>query len=116
WTWAAHVDAQQRQPGRDRKADRLRLQNDTRPRRRRHAERTAKGRTERSTDSGDLVFRLERANAKALVLGKLLEDRRRRRDRIRAEEQRQVGQLRRREQPPRERRVAGDLAVGPRRQ
>ena len=46
-------------------------------------------RAERGAHGGDLVLGLERADAEVLVAGELLEDRRRRRDRVRAEEERQ---------------------------
>ena len=80
------------------------------------AERAAERRAERRACSCDLVLGLERPHAELLVARELLEDRRGRRDRIRAEEERQPRQLRRRDQPVRERLVAGDVAVDPRRE
>ena len=72
----------------------------------RRADRRARGR--------DLVLRLERAHAELLVARELLEDRARRRDRVRAEEERQLRQLRRGDEAERERLVAGDVPVRPR--
>src|SRR5690348_17996969 len=46
---------------------------------------------------------LEGADAEMLVAGQLFEDRARGRDRVRAEEERQPGQARRRDEPERER-------------
>ena len=67
---------------------------------------------ERGADAGDLVLGLERAHAEPLVLAELVQDVRRRRDRVRAEEQRQLGAPRGGEQPVGQRQVAGDVAVG----
>ena len=66
---------------------------------------------ERRTGGGDLVFRLECAHAEVLVLRQLVEDVRRRRDRVAAEEQRKVRLLRRGHEAPGERSVPGDVRV-----
>ena len=108
---ALDVEDQQRQLERDREPDRLLLQDDSRAGRSADAERAAEARAERRADRGDLVLGLEGANAEVLVPRELLEDRRRGRDRVRAEEERQAAQLRRRDQPVGERLVAGDVAV-----
>ena len=60
------------------------------PARRGDPERAAERRAERRTDGGNLVLGLERADAEVLVAGELLEDPRGRRDRVRAEEERQL--------------------------
>ena len=52
-----------------------------------HAEHTAEAGAERGADRGDLVLCLERPHAEFLVVRELLEDPRRRRDRVRAEEE-----------------------------
>ena len=52
------------------------------PARGRHPEGAAEGRAERRADAGDLVFGLEGAHAELLVLGELVQDVRRRRDRV----------------------------------
>ena len=91
--------------------DHLRLEHDARPGRGRDAERAAERRTERRAAGGDLVLGLERRDAEVLVARELLEDRRRRRDRVGAEEERQAGELRGGDQPVADRRVAGDLPV-----
>ena len=71
-----------------------------------HAERAAERRAERGSRGRDLVLGLERAHAEVLQLRELLEDVGRRRDRVRAEEEREPGELARRDQPVRQRRVA----------
>ena len=86
------------------------------PGRGRDAERAAERGADRGADGGDLVLRLERADAEVLVARELLEDRARRRDRVRAEEERQPRQLRRGDEPERQRLVAGDVAVRARRE
>ena len=75
---ALHVDHQQRQLERHRQPDRLALQRDPGPGRRRHAQRAAERRTQRRTDAGDLVLGLERGHAEGLVLAQLVQDVRRR--------------------------------------
>ena len=94
-----------------REPHRFRLQHDSRPGRRRHAQGSTECRTDRRADGRDLVFGLERPDAEVLVARELLEDRARRRDRVRAEKERQTGQLRGREQPVRQRLVPRDVAV-----
>jgi hypothetical protein len=75
---------------------------------------TTKGRPERRADAGDLVFGLQGPHAEILVLGKLVQDVRRRRDRVRPEKQGQLGQVGRGEKPPGERHIAGHVRVGTR--
>ena len=111
WAGALHVDDHERQLERHAESDRLRLQHDAGAGGRRHAEGAAERRAERGTDGCDLVLRLERAHAERLVARELLEDRRRGRDRVRTEEEIETRELRRGDQAPRQRRVAGDLAV-----
>src|SRR5439155_6939765 len=103
-----------RQLERNPEPDRLRLQHHAGAGRRRDAEPAPERRTQGSADGGDLILGLERAHAERLVAGKLLEYPRGRRDWIRAEEEGQPAQLRRRDQPVRKRLVAGDLPVAPR--
>ena len=86
---ALDVADQERQLEHDREPDGLRLEDDSRSGRGRDAERTAERGSDRSSRRGDLVFRLERADAEVLVAGELLEDGARRRDRVGAEEERQ---------------------------
>ena len=93
--------------------DRLRLQHDSGPGRGADAERTAERRPERRAGGRDLVLGLERPDAEVLVAGELLEDPRGRRDRVGAEEQRQPALASGRDEPERERPVAGDVAVRP---
>ena len=59
----------------------------------------------------DLVFGLERAHAEVLVLRQLVEDVGRRRDRVAAEQHRQVAELPGGDQAPGQRGVAGDVGV-----
>jgi hypothetical protein len=66
-------------------------------------------------DAGDLVLGLERDHAERLVLAQLVQDVAGRGDRVGAEEQRQPGLHRRRDQPVCQGDVAGDVAVGTRR-
>ena len=70
-----------------------------------------RSRTERCADCGDLVLGLEGADAEVLVARELLEHRRRGRDRVRAEKERQAGLHRRGDQPIGERLVSRDVAV-----
>ena len=88
------VEDQERQLERDREADGLGLQHD-RAGRGGDAERAAEGRADRGADCRDLVLGLERDDAELLAPRELLEDRRRRSDGVRAEEERQAGELRR---------------------
>ena len=108
---ALDVEDQQRQLEHDPEPDRLRLEHDPRAGGGGDAERAAERRAERGADGGDLVLGLEGADAEALVPRQLLEDRARGRDRVRAEEEVEPGQLRGGDQPVGERGVAGDLAV-----
>ncbi len=67
-------------------------------------------------DGRDLVLRLERADPEPLVLGQLVQDVGGRGDRVGAEEQRQPGQLGRRDQAVGQGGVAADVPVGAGRQ
>ena len=87
-----------------------RLEADARTARGRDAEVAGERGAERGADAGDLVFGLQRAHAEVLVLRQLVEDVGRRRDRVRAEEQRQLRAAGRRRRAPRQRGVAGDVA------
>src|SRR5581483_2543415 len=87
------------------------LEDDARAGGRRDAERAAERRADRRAGRRDLVLRLEGPDAELLVARELLEDRARRRDRVRAEEERQPGEARRGDETERERLVAGDVAV-----
>ena len=71
----------------------------------------AERRADRGADGGDLVLGLERDDAVLLASGELLQDRRGGRDRVRAEEERQPGELGRGDEAVRERGVPGDLPV-----
>ena len=76
------------------------------------AERAAVGGAERRADRGDLVLGLHGRDAEPLVLAQLVQDVRGRGDRVGAEEDRQLGPHAGGDQAQRERRVAGDVAVG----
>ena len=107
-----HVDDEQRQLECDGEPDRLRLEDDPRPRGGGHAERAAEGSAESCPRRGDLVLGLERAHAEVLQLGELLEDVRRRRDGIGAEEEREPRELAGSDKAVRQRRVSRNLAIG----
>ena len=96
---ALDVEDQERELERDRQPDGLGLEDDARPGRRRDAERAAERGADSGADRGDLVLGLERDDAELLPARKLLEDRRRRRDRVGAEEERQPRELRSGDQP-----------------
>ncbi len=113
---ALDVEHEQRQLEHDPEPDRLLLEHDTGPGGRRDAERASERRAERRAGGRDLVLGLEGADAEGLVSRQLLEDRARRRDRVGPEEEIEPGELRGRDQPVGERRVAGDLPVGAGRQ
>ncbi len=106
-----HVDDDQWQLECHREPDRLRLEHDARPGRGRDTQRAAERSPQRSTRGRDLVFGLERANAEVLHARELLENVRRRRDRVRTQEQRKPGELARSDQPVGQSRVPGDLAI-----
>ncbi len=78
-----------------------------------HRQRAAVRRPDRGADRRDLVLGLERPDAELLVAGQLVEDVRRRRDRIGPVEQVPLGELRRRQEPEPGRLVAGDVPVQP---
>src|SRR5207253_3926605 len=99
-----------------READCLGLEDDSWAGGGRRAERAAERGAERGPNGGDLVLRLERAHAERLVPCQLLEDGRGRRDRVGPEKEIETGEPRRGDEPVRERRVAGDLAIQARRQ
>ena len=66
---------------------------------------------ERHADRGDLVLGLHGADAEVLVLRQFVQDVAGRRDRVRPERDRQLGQLAGGDEAPGERRVAGDAGV-----
>src|SRR5204862_7329590 len=84
--------------------------------RRGHAEVAAEGCSQDGPGGGDLVLGLNGAHAEVLMLGKLVEDVRRRRDRIAGVEERELRALGRRDETPRDRCVSGDVAVAARRE
>ena len=94
------VDDQQRQLEADGQADRLGLEVDARAAGGGDAEVAAEGGAEGGADAGDLVLGLQGAHAEVLVLGQLVEDVGRRRDRVDAEEQRQARPAGRRRRGP----------------
>ena len=108
---ALHVDHQERELEGDGEPDRLALQRDPGAGGGGDAQRAAERRAQRRTDAGDLVFGLEGRDAERLVLAQLVQDVAGRRDRVRAEEHRQPGDLPRGHDPVGDRGVAGDLAV-----
>ena len=107
--WTSTID--QRQLERHRETDRLGLERHARPGRRGHAEHAAVRRPEGGTDAGDLVLGLERHHAEPLVLAELVEDVRRRGDRVRPQEQRDLRALRGGDQAVRQGEVARHVAV-----
>ena len=108
---ALDVDEQQRQLHRHRQRDRLALERHARTRGGGHAEVAGEGGAERHADRCDLVLGLHGADAEVLVLRQLVEDVGRRRDRVRAERDRQLGELAGGDEAPRQRRVARDARV-----
>ena len=108
---ALHVDDQQRQLGHHGQPERLGLQRHARARRAGDAERAAVGGADRGADAADLVLGLEGDDVEVLVLGQLVQDVRRRRDRVAAEHDLDVGQLAGRDDAVRQRGVARDLPV-----
>ena len=95
---ALDVDDDERQLDHDREAHRLGLERDARAGRGGQPERAAVARPDRRADRRDLVLGLERLDAEGLVPGQLVQDVARRRDRVRAVEQRAVGELARGEE------------------
>jgi len=77
------------------------------------AQGAAEGGADRGADAGDLVLGLEGRDTEALVLAQLVQDVGGRGDRVGAQEDRQPGLHATGDQAPREREVAGDVAVGP---
>ena len=77
----------------------------------RHAEMAGERGAERRAGGRDLVLGLERADAEVLVLRQLVEDVGRGRDRVRAQEHRQLRELTGGDHTPRERGVARDVRV-----
>ena len=110
-TAALHVDDDQRQLQVDGQADGLGLEVEAGAAGRRHPERAAEGRAQGGADAGDLVLGLEGADAELLAPAELVEDVRRRRDRIAAQEDVHTGQPGGGDQPPGQGLVAGDLDV-----
>src|SRR5262249_11840486 len=111
WARALDVEDDERELEGDAEADRLALEDDTGACGGRDPERASERRAERGSRGGDLVLGLERADAELLVAGELLEDSRRWRDRICAEEDRQAALDARGDQSEREGLVAGDVPV-----
>jgi hypothetical protein len=105
------VDHQQGQLQRDGETDGLGLQGHTRAARRRHRQRTAESRPQCRADARDLVLGLEGPYAEVLVLAQLVQDVRGRGDRVGAQEQREVGLARGRDQAVRQGQVPGDVPV-----
>ena len=95
----------------DRQRDRLALEGDAGAAGGGDAEVAGERGAERHADRGDLVFGLHGADAEVLVLRELVEDVAGRRDRVRAERDRQLGELAGGDEAPRERGVAGDAGV-----
>ena len=93
---ALDVDDDERQLDHDGEAHRLGLEGDAGTRRCGHPHRPAVARADRGTDRGDLVLGLERLDPEVLVARQLVEDVGRRRDRVRAVEQRPVRRASRR--------------------
>ena len=87
------------------------LERNTRATGGRDADVAAIARAEGGADGGDLVFGLEGPDAEVLVLRQLVKDVARRRDRIRAEEQREAGLLACGDQAPTQGGVAVDVRV-----
>ena len=110
-TAALHVDDDQRKLGHHGQADGLGLQRDARARGAGDAQRTAVRRADRRTDACDLVFGLEGQDVEVLVLGQLVQDVRRRGDRVGAEHDLKVAEMTGGHQAVGQRRVARNLAV-----
>ena len=108
---ALDVDDEQRQLERDGERDRLALEGQAGPAGGGDAEVAGEGGAERHADGGDLVLGLHGADAEVLVLRQLVEDVRGRRDRVRAERDRELGELTGGDDAPRQRGVAGDARV-----
>ena len=113
---ALDVDDQQRQLEANGQAYRLGLQVDARAAGGGDAEGARVRGAEGRADAGDLVLGLEGADAEVLVLGELVQDVGRRRDRVTAEEKRKFGQLPGGDDPPGQCRVARDVRVSAGRQ
>ena len=111
-TAALDVHDDQRQLGHHRETHRLGLQGEARAGRGGHGEVAGIGGADGRADAGDLVLRLERLGAQALVDGQLFEDGRGRRDRIGAAEEREARLLGCGQQAPGRGLVARDIAVG----
>ena len=91
---------------------RLGLEVDTGTARAGHTERPPEGGTDGGTDGGNLVLRLERPDPELLALRQLVEDVRRGRDRVGAQEQRQLRLSGGGDETPGKSRVAGDVRIG----
>ena len=87
------------------------LEGDARAGAGRHAHRAAVARADGRADGRDLVLGLEGLDAEVLVAGQLMEDVAGRGDRVRAVEQRPLGELAGGHEAERRRLVAGDVAV-----
>ncbi len=108
---ALHVDQHEGELETDREAERLGLEIHAGTAGRRHPELAGERAPDGDADGGDLVLGLHRANTEVLVLRQLVEDVRRRGDRVRGVQDRQLRLLARRDQPVRERHISGDVAV-----
>ena len=108
---ALDVDDQQRQLDGDGQRDRLALQHHAGAAGRGDAEVAGEGGAEGHAARRDLVLGLHGADAEVLVLGQLVEDVGRRRDRVRAERDGQLGQLAGGDDAPGQGGVAGDAGV-----
>src|ERR1019366_6383639 len=75
------------------------------------AQRAAERGADGGADTGDLVLGLHGPDPEVLVLRQLVEDVRRRGDRVRPQEQREVGLAGRGDEPPRQAGVARDVGV-----
>ena len=109
---ALYVHHHERQLGHHRQTQRLAFERQARSRGGRHGEVARKGGSDGGADARDLVFGLHGLHPEVLALGQLLEDHRRRGDRVRTAEERQSGLLGGGAQAPRRGDVAVDRPVG----
>ena len=106
-----HIDDHQGQLEVDGQPDGLRLEVEPGPAGGGHPEGSPERRAQRGTDTGDLVFGLEGTDAELLAPAELVEDVRRRCDRVTAQEERQPREAGRRDQAPGQAGVARHLDV-----
>ena len=114
-TAALDVEDHQGKLRHHREPDAFTLQRDAGAAGSRDADGAAKGRADRGGDGGDLVLGLEGPHPPALVQSQFLENARGRRDRIGAEDDGDLGPLRRGEKTPGEGAIARHAAIDPRR-